>query len=100
MRSRIISLLLCLIFIAAIMPVSSLALSDPNNGDWSSKTVILKGTSEAELMVRVGDIDSCNDENAIENGYNPFNPVNQPEHSYPWKRDPLIMAARMVENLK
>lgn len=52
---KAISLVLCLIFISVFLPVSSFAYSDPNNGDWSSKAVTLKGTSEAELMVRVGD---------------------------------------------
>ena len=56
--------------------------SDNNNGDWSAKTVTLKNTGEAELMIRVGDIDALNDENAIKNGYNPFTAKNQRAHSW------------------
>jgi len=75
--------------ISALLPVSSFAYSDPNNGDWSSKTVTLKNTSEAELMVRVGDIDACNDEYAVdEYSYNPFTAVDQHSHGYPWEQDP------------
>lgn len=81
--------MLCFIFISTLLPVSSFAYSDPNNVDWNSKTVTLKGTSEAELMVRVGDIDSFNDKQAIENGYNPFTAIDQPQHSYTWEEDPL-----------
>lgn len=90
MRKRIVSLVLCLIFISALLPVSSFAYSDPSNGDWSSKTVTLKDTAEAELMVRVGDIDALNDEFAVsDNGYNPFTAISQHSHSYPWPEDPL-----------
>jgi len=87
---KAISLVLCLIFISVFLPVSSFAYSDPNNGDWSSKAVTLKGTSEAELMVRVGDIDACNDKYAVdEYSYNPFTAIDQHSHSFPWKEDPL-----------
>jgi len=90
MRKKILSLLLCLIFISVLMPVSSLAYSDPNNGDWSSKTVTLRGTSEAELMVRVGDIDACNDRYAVdEYSFNPFTAIDQHSHGFPWEEDPL-----------
>lgn len=90
MRKRFLSMLLCVIFITALLPVSSLAYTDPNNGDWSSKTVMLTGTSEAELMVRVGDIDACNDIYAVDDyGYNPFTAKDQYSHGYPWEEDPL-----------
>lgn len=50
----------------------------------------LKNTSEAELMVRVGDIDACNDENAATNGYNPFTQIKQYLHSSDsWTEAPL-----------
>jgi len=90
MRKQTICLVLCLTFISALLPATSFAYSDPNNGDWSSKTVTLKGTSEAELMVRVGDIDACNDMYAVDyNGYNPFTAKNQYSHGFPWEEDPL-----------
>ncbi|HHW47607.1 MAG TPA: hypothetical protein GXX14_03200 [Clostridiaceae bacterium] len=90
MRKKILSLFLVLFFISVLMPLPSFAYSDPNNGDWSSKTVILRGTSEAELMVRVGDIDALNFKNAVDGyGYNPFTAVDQYSHSFPWIEDPL-----------
>lgn len=90
MKKRFLSMLLCLFFLLTLLPVPSLALSDSNNGDWSSKTVTLTGTTEAELMVRVGDIDACNDSDAVDYyGYNPFTAKDQYSHGYPWKNDPL-----------
>lgn len=53
----------------------------------SAKSVAKKNTSEAELMVHVGDIDALNDANAIKKGYNPFTSLNQRPHKYPWKLD-------------
>ena len=56
--------------------------------DWAEKTVISKNTEEAELVVRVGDIDACNDENAVaDHGYDPFTAKTQYAHSYPWLKD-------------
>jgi len=54
--------------------------TDPN-GDWNSKNVTLNNTEEAQLMVRVGDIDNF--------GYgwssvNPFSGVETSTHSYPF----------------
>ena len=59
--------------LALSLTFSVSAYSDPANGEWSQKNVILKNTSEAELVVRTGDIDACNDEYAVsDNKYNPF----------------------------
>ncbi len=70
------------------MTLFSSAYSDSSNGDWSQKSVILKNTSEAELVVRVGDIDACNDESAVSgNGYDPFTAKSQYAHGYPWQKD-------------
>ena len=73
------------LFFAMAVPAN--AASDADNGDWSEKYVTLKNTSEAELMVRVGDIDALNDSRAIENGYNPFTAKRQRSHGYPWNLD-------------
>ncbi len=86
MTKRIFSLLLALVFVLALMP-AALAVSDRANGDWSAKTVTLRDTAEAALMVRVGDIDALNDEYAIEDGYTPFPARNQRAHGYPWQKD-------------
>ena len=87
MNKKIISIILVLLMALSLLPASAMAATDASNGDWSAKTVTLRNTSEAELMVRVGDIDALNDEYAIEDGYNPFTAVNQHAHSYPWVND-------------
>ncbi len=71
----------------SLVSILTFAESDTNNGDWSRKTLTLRNTSEAELMVRVGDIDALNDESAIEDGYSPFTAKNQRSHGYPWDLD-------------
>ncbi len=56
--------------------------------DWAEKSVISKDSKEAELVVRVGDIDACNDENAVsDHGYDPFTAKSQYAHGYPWLKD-------------
>jgi len=84
---KALSLLLALVMCLALVPLTVFAISDANNGDWSAKTLTLKNTGEAELMVRVGDIDALNDEWAIENGYNPFTAKDQRGHGFPWDLD-------------
>lgn len=58
------------------------ATTDDVNGDWSAKNVTLKNTPEAQLMVRVGDIDNF--------GYSwgtvdPFTGKETSTHGYPYK---------------
>ena len=56
--------------------------------EWAEQSVISKTTKEAELVVRVGDIDACNDENAVaDHGYDPFTAKSQYAHGYPWQKD-------------
>lgn len=87
MKNKIFSVLSLLIIIA-LLPVPAHAYSDSANGDWNSKYVTLRNTSEAEFMVRVGDIDACNDQYAVsDKGYNPFTSTSQYSHNYPWKED-------------
>ncbi|MCL2775896.1 MAG: S-layer homology domain-containing protein [Oscillospiraceae bacterium] len=89
MRKKAISIILAVMIIIVLLPaLPTFAISDANNGDWSAKTATLKNTSEAELMVRVGDIDALNDVSAIDNGYNPFTAKDQRSHSYPWNLEP------------
>jgi outer membrane protein OmpA-like peptidoglycan-associated protein len=58
--------------------------ADPN-GVWDEQYVVLKDTKEAELMVRVGDVDAMNDPNFKSRGYDPFGAKVQYSHSYPWR---------------
>ena len=87
MKKRCFALFLALIFALALLPTGAFAKSDGTNGDWSAKTVSLRNTAEAELMVRVGDIDALNEEYAIEDGYDPFTARSQRSHGYPWEKD-------------
>jgi hypothetical protein len=49
---------------------TALSITDSLNGDWSLKTVVLKDTSEADLVVRTGDIDNLNF--GWPDGFDPF----------------------------
>ena len=84
---KALSFAFAFIICLSLAPLAAFAMSDANNGDWNEKYVTIRNTNEAELMVRVGDIDALNDANAIENGYNPFTAKNQRSHGYPWDLD-------------
>lgn len=61
LNKKVISFFLAVMMINSIVFASYKVLAattDTNNGDWSSENVILKNTSEAQLMARVGDIDN------------------------------------------
>ncbi|GJM24809.1 MAG: hypothetical protein DHS20C16_12240 [Phycisphaerae bacterium] len=58
----------------------------PENGDYSAKYVVLHDTSEAEFMVRVGDIDNLN--NGFDEFFDPFSGNVTPPHDFPWALDP------------
>ncbi|MCB2298705.1 Ig-like domain-containing protein [Clostridium tagluense] len=58
---RLISLFVSvfmLINLIAFAPITASAATTDPNGNWSSKNEVLKDTSEAQLMVRTGDIDN------------------------------------------
>ena len=85
---KLVSVLLTGLLILPCLTLFVSANSDSANGDWSQKSVVLKNTSEAELVVRVGDIDACNDANAVSEGeYDPFTAKSQYAHGYPWVKD-------------
>jgi len=89
MKKRVLSLLLAIMMIFPLMTApASAADSDAGNGGWYLPAVTLRSTPEAELMVRVGDIDALNDETPVdESGYNPFTAASQYPHYYPWWKD-------------
>lgn len=81
-----ISVIITLFVLCTILPISAMAnSSDPNNGDWSAKTITLSDTEEAELMVRTGDIDNVGF--GFDQGYNPFTAEETSRHGYPWEPD-------------
>lgn len=57
------------------------AITDEKNGDWNSNKVIIKNTSEAQLMVRVGDIDNFGFKFY---GIDPFSGIETQRHAFPF----------------
>ncbi len=55
------------------------------DGDWSKQFVTLKNTPEADLMIRVGDIDNLGFGWA--EGFNPFSGKATDTHTFPWEID-------------
>lgn len=56
-----------------------------NDGDWLLKQLTLTKTPEAELMIRVGDIDNLNF--GFSEGYSPFSGKSTGTHEFPWYID-------------
>lgn len=52
------------------------------DGDWSKQFVVLKNTAEADLMIRVGDIDNLGF--GFADDFNPFSGRSTWTHDYPW----------------
>ena len=79
-----------IISLCIIGTISSKAANyDDNNGDWSSKDVKIEGTtgdtSEAQLMVRTGDIDNFGfGWGASGKNFDPFSGKNTVGHNFPW----------------
>ena len=55
------------------------------DGDWSKNAVTLTNTREADVMIRVGDIDNLNFGWA--EGFDPFTGRQTDVHSFPWETD-------------
>ena len=85
---KIFSVFLTGLLILSCLVLAVSARSDSSNSDWSKKFVVIRNTPEAELSVRTGDIDACNDESAVsDKGYDPFTAKSQYSHGYPWAKD-------------
>lgn len=56
------------------------------DGDWSKQFLVLKNTREADLMIRVGDIDNLGF--GFDKEYNPFSGWSTWSHDYPWAINP------------
>jgi outer membrane protein OmpA-like peptidoglycan-associated protein len=54
-----------------------------NDGDWSLQSLILKNTAEADLAIRVGDIDNLGF--GFEEEFNPFSGRSTWSHAFPWQ---------------
>jgi len=57
----------------------------PGADDWTKQFILLKNTPEADLLIRVGDIDNLSF--GWEENFNPFSGRSTPTHGYPWKLD-------------
>ncbi len=53
-----------------------------NDGDWSKQLLVLKNTKEADLVIRVGDIDNLGF--GFAEDFNPFSGRSTWTHDYPW----------------
>jgi len=53
-----------------------------NDGDWTKQYLALKSTPEADLMIRVGDIDNLSF--GFEDKFDPFSGRATDTHGYPW----------------
>jgi flagellar motor protein MotB len=58
----------------------------PNNGDWTKHEEVLFNTPEAEVMIRVGDIDNLGF--GWENDFTPFLGLSTDVHSFSWTPSP------------
>lgn len=54
-----------------------------NDGDWSKQFLVLRNTVEAELMIRVGDIDNLGF--GFDPDFNPFSGRSTWTHGFPWE---------------
>lgn len=73
----------CLLLFTSFISFSLLAQrTTADDGDWSKQFLVLRNTAEADLVIRVGDIDNLGfgfDEN-----FNPFTGRSTYSHSFPW----------------
>lgn len=74
------ALLLLSIVIAALNSYAQ--RQTENDGDWSSQYLVLKQTAEADLMIRVGDIDNLGF--GFDEDFNPFSGKSTYSHGFPW----------------
>ncbi len=76
-------ILLPLLIISALYSFSQ--RNTATDGDWSQQFLILRNTAEADLMIRVGDIDNLSF--GWEEDFNPFFGKSTPSHGFPWPLD-------------
>lgn len=66
------------------------AQKTPNDGDWTSRNEVLKNTPEAEVMIRVGDIDNLGF--GLEENFDPFCGKTTNNHPFPWYGQDIELA--------
>lgn len=75
-------ILTLVLILAGIQPCFS-QRNTPTDGDWSRQFLVLRNTPEADLMIRVGDIDNLGF--GFDPDFNPFSGRSTWSHGFPWK---------------
>lgn len=83
---RTVSVFFLLFIFGISLTGHSQNIRDDINGDWEDQQVILYNTPEAEVMVRVGDIDNLGF--GWPTNFDPFTGASTPPHSYPFSVGP------------
>src|SRR6478609_7207567 len=71
-----------ILFLQILLTFSVKAQTPATDGDWKKHHVALLNTPEADVMIRVGDIDNLN--YGFARGFDPFTGKATPVHGYPW----------------
>lgn len=73
---------LFVVFVALMTALPISAQTTATDGDWKANSAVLKNTPEADVMIRVGDIDNLGF--GFQPGFNPFTGKSTEVHQYPW----------------
>lgn len=74
------------LLIAFVLSLAVYSQKTANDGEWNKQSITLKNTTEAAVMIRVGDIDNLGF--GWSEGFNPFSGKSTEAHRYPWEMDP------------
>ncbi len=74
------------LFLLALSVRAAAQQKTATDGDWSAQNVVLKNTPQADIMIRVGDIDNLGF--GWEEGYDPFSGKSTQAHGFPWEINP------------
>lgn len=74
-----------LLFLTFVLGIASatFAQNTPTDGEWNKHLVVLKSTAEADVMIRVGDVDNLGFGWA--ENFNPFSGKSTDSHGFPWE---------------
>jgi OmpA-OmpF porin, OOP family len=85
---RIIQALLLSVALMALFnsPLRAQVNTVSSDTEWNRQQVILKGTAEADFIIRIGDVDNLGF--GWPEGFDPFCGRMSESHNYPWKANP------------
>lgn len=75
--------ILVLLFLVTLFFSANAQRSTETDGDWTKQYLVLRHTAEADLMIRVGDIDNLGF--GFDPDFNPFSGRSTGAHEFPWK---------------